>query len=112
MPTLQNRLPNSIAMMELSERRGDVESASPPLYPHLKRHREVLVVACAVCVLAFLLTEIPGGHVAIRGLPQFPLPETCALRMWLGLRCPGCGLTRSIIHLAEGDWPSSWHAHR
>jgi hypothetical protein len=99
-------------MMELSERRAGAESASLRLDPRLKRNREMLVVACAACVLAFLLTEIPGGHVAIRGLPQFPLPETCALRMWLGLRCPGCGLTRSIIHLAEGDWLSSWHAHR
>ena len=28
------------------------------------------------------------------------------------MRCPGCGLTRSIIHLAEGNWLASWHDHR
>ena len=63
-------------------------------------------------LLAFLLHELPDGRVAVRGLPQFPLPQTCASRAWLGLRCPGCGLTRSIIHLAEGDWQASWRDHR
>jgi hypothetical protein len=78
----------------------------------LERHRNVLAIACGVCLLAFLLQEMPGGRVTLRGLPQFPLPQTCASRIWLGLRCPGCGLTRSIIHLAEGDWQASWRAHR
>jgi hypothetical protein len=72
----------------------------------------MLAIACAVCLLAFLLEEIPGGQVAVRGLPEFPLPQTCGSRMWLGLRCPGCGLTRSILHLAEFDWQASWRAHR
>jgi hypothetical protein len=76
------------------------------------RHRQMLVIACVVWVLAFLLVEVPGGRVAVRGFSRFPLPETCASRTWLGVKCPGCGLTRSIIHLAEGDWRASWHAHR
>ena len=67
---------------------------------------------CAVWLLAFLLHELPDGRVALRGLPQFPLPQTCMSRALLGLRCPGCGLTRSIIHLAQGDWRESWHDHR
>jgi hypothetical protein len=78
----------------------------------VQRHREVLATACAVWVLAFALHELPDGRVALRGFPQVPLPQACASRSWFGVRCPGCGLTRSIIHLAEGDWWSSWHAHR
>jgi hypothetical protein len=78
----------------------------------VRRHQEVLAIACVVWVLAFALHEIPDGRVAIRGLPQLALPQTCASRSWFGVRCPGCGLTRSIIHLAEGDWWASWHAHR
>jgi hypothetical protein len=77
-----------------------------------KHHRNVLAIACGVCLLALLLQEVPGGRVALRGLPQFPLPQACASRIWLGLGCPGCGLTRSIIHLAQGDWQASWRAHR
>jgi Protein of unknown function (DUF2752) len=80
--------------------------------PLIGRHREVLVIACVVWVLAFLLVEVPGGRVAVRGFSQFPLPETCTSRTWLGVKCPGCGLTRSIVHMAEGDWRASWHAHR
>jgi hypothetical protein len=78
----------------------------------VRRHRQVLGIACAVWVLAFALEELPDGRVAFRGLPQIPLPQTCASRVWFGLRCPGCGLTRSIIHVAEGDWGASWHDHR
>ena len=33
-------------------------------------------------------------------------------RTLLGVRCPGCGLTRSFIHLAEGDWRAAWQCHR
>jgi O-antigen ligase len=77
-----------------------------------RRHREVLAIACTVWLLAFLLREGPNGRVAVRGLAQFPLPQTCASRVIFGMRCPGCGLTRSIIHVAEGDWRASWHDHR
>jgi hypothetical protein len=78
----------------------------------VRRHREVLAIACLVWLLAFLLHVLPDGRVAVRGVSQFPLPQTCASRAWLGLRCPGCGLTRSMIHLAEGNWRASWHDHR
>jgi hypothetical protein len=78
----------------------------------LTRHRQVLAIACAVSVLAFALQELPDGRVAIRGFPSIPLPQTCGSRTWLGITCPGCGLTRSIIHLAEGDWKASWSSHR
>lgn len=35
-------------------------------------------------------------------LGGFGIPM-CAMRDVLGLPCPGCGLTRSFIHLAHGD---------
>jgi hypothetical protein len=78
----------------------------------LRHHRRVLAIACAVWVLAFALEEVPDGRVSVRGLPQIPLPQTCASRIWFGMRCPGCGLTRSVIHLAHWDWKSSWRSHR
>ena len=76
----------------------------------IRRHREVLAVAFIVAVLAFVLVEVPGGRVAFRGLREYPLPPSCVSRSLFGLNCPGCGLTRSIIHLAEGDWSASWRA--
>jgi hypothetical protein len=78
----------------------------------VRRHRQVLAIACAVWVLAFALEELPDGRISFRGLRQIPLPQICASRAWFGLRCPGCGLTRAIIHVAEGDWGASWQDHR
>jgi hypothetical protein len=101
----------------LSDSRDMNEAAAPraevPARARLvRRHREVLAAACAVWILAFALHELPDGRVAVRGVPQAPLPQTCASRAFFGIRCPGCGLTRSIIHVAEGDWRASWRAHR
>jgi Protein of unknown function (DUF2752) len=78
----------------------------------IRRHRQILLIAGAVAALAFALTELPDGRVAFRGIRWIPLPQTCYSRSWLGLKCPGCGLTRSIIHLAEGDFGASWRSHR
>jgi hypothetical protein len=110
MSPLQNGLSNTVAMSERVERPED--GVRCRANGQTKGHLNVLTIACAVWLLAFLLHELPDGRVAVRGLPQFPLPQTCASRALLGLRCPGCGLTRSIIHLADGDWPASWHDHR
>ena len=76
------------------------------------RHREVLIVCSIVVVLAFLLEVLPDQRVAFRGWEQYPLPPMCRSREWFGLSCPGCGLTRSIVHLAHADWRSSIRLHR
>jgi uncharacterized protein DUF2752 len=83
--------------------------ASPSQVRH---HRHMLVIACTVMVLAFELVEVADGRVAVRGFARYPLPESCLSRSLFGLNCPGCGLTRSVIHLAGGDWRASWRSHR
>jgi hypothetical protein len=110
MSPLQDGVSTSAAITELPLEEEDDSAAR--VRRQVKRHREVLLVSCAVWLLAFLLHELPNGRVAVRSLPQFPLPQTCMSRALLGVRCPGCGLTRSIIHLAHGDWRESWHDHR
>jgi hypothetical protein len=110
MPSLQDGVSDSTLIVELPLEAED--DAPARARRRAKRHREVLFISCVVWLLAFLLHELPDGRVAVRGLPQFPLPQTCMSRAILGLRCPGCGLTRSIIHLGEGDWRASWHDHR
>ena len=76
-----------------------------------RRHREMLVISLAVVGLAFLLEVHADQRVAFRFLPDWPLPETCPSRTIFHFNCPGCGLTRSFVHLAHGDWRASWNIH-
>jgi hypothetical protein len=77
-----------------------------------KRHREMLTIAVTVIVLAFLLEVHSDQRVAFSMLPQWPLPETCPSRSLLHVECPGCGLTRSFVHLAHGNWCAAWNVNR
>jgi len=77
-----------------------------------RRHREMLLVAAAVVLLAPLLEVCPDQRVAFSLLPAWPLPETCPSRSLFHIDCPGCGLTRSLIYLAHGDPAASWRIHR
>lgn len=40
------------------------------------------------------------------------LPPMCGMKMSTGLPCPGCGLTRSWVLLAHGDFAGSLALHR
>jgi hypothetical protein len=77
-----------------------------------RRHRLMLLVCSACLLLALLLKVRPDQRVEFAWAPGIPLPHTCVSRAWFGVECPGCGLTRSAIHLVHGDWRSSLAAHR
>lgn len=77
-----------------------------------KRHRSMLWIATTVVVLSFVMQVKGETQVAFRGLLGFPLPELCGSRALFGIECPGCGMTRSILSLARGDWERSLEFHR
>jgi hypothetical protein len=77
-----------------------------------RRHREMLVISSLVVILAILLQVRPDGRVQFWLAPGLPLPESCPSYAYFGVKCPGCGLTRSFIYLAHGSWAESWHVHR
>jgi len=77
-----------------------------------RHHRSMLWMSTAVVLLAFALKNSENDRVAFRWLSNHPLPHSCVSRTWFGLECPGCGLTRSFIHFAEGDVPASFQIHR
>jgi hypothetical protein len=89
-----------------------VSDVSSGTASRVQRHRQMLAVAGAVVVLAFLLEVHPDQRVAFRLFPSWPLPETCPSRSLFHIECPGCGLTRSFVHLAHGDWTKSLAIHR
>ena len=76
------------------------------------RHWTMLLISCGVMALAFVLEVRPDQRVALPSASQYPMPETCMSRQLFGLHCPGCGLTRSLIYLAHGDWQTSLAMHR
>ena len=66
------------------------------------------VLVIAIIVLAFWLRIDAKEYVVVPWL-NIALPQTCMFRNMTSLNCPGCGLTRSFISLADGHWQQSWH---
>jgi hypothetical protein len=77
-----------------------------------QRHGFFLALAAMIAVLAWALEVRPDERVAFRGFSQWPLPHSCYSRAVFGVPCPGCGLTRSFVYLARGDWQAAWQEHR
>lgn len=76
-----------------------------------QRDREMLVIACLVLIASILLDVNADGNVFPQIFPSVILPPLCLTRELFGISCPGCGLTRSFIHLAHFHWNASWEAH-
>ncbi len=70
-------------------------------------HLVILFGAMAVFVVARCLQLQDATHVRLAGT-SWVLPELCSVRRWLGVPCPGCGLTRSFVCLARGDLAAAW----
>jgi hypothetical protein len=52
----------------------------------------------------------PSGDAITVG--RFTVPSVCTFRQATGFPCPGCGLTRSVVAAAHGDWSASYTYHR
>jgi len=77
-----------------------------------RHHVELLLLSTAAISLSFLLIVRPDQRVAFRHLEDYPIPETCVPKACFGITCPACGLTRSLIFLAQGDLIASQQMHR
>ena len=78
----------------------------------MRRHGQMLAIACAILVLSLLLQVRSDDHAAFCFLPDWPIPSSCPSQVIFGVDCPGCGLTRSFIHMAHGDWHRAFAKHR
>ena len=72
------------------------------------RSEQLWILAMAVTALvgSFVLQPAPNGglHLPIRIYDAQPtIPGTCFFKLTTGLPCPGCGLTRSFVHVANGN---------
>lgn len=75
-------------------------------------HWLMLAGSVTIVVLACLLQIRPDQRIQLRWGPPLPLPELCASKVYWGIECPGCGLTRSCISLARGDFWQAWYLNR
>ena len=72
----------------------------------------MLLICCLVLAAAPLLKVLPNERVAVRGSDSLVLPPSCPSREIFDVNCPGCGLTRSFVYIAHGDWDSSLRVNR
>ena len=77
-----------------------------------RRHWEMLAVGIGVITLAFSFRLSGTGSVEAPLGDGLQLPPLCMSRAWFNVECPGCGLTRSFVALAEGDFARSFSFHR
>ena len=73
--------------------------------------RTILTLAVLVVTAAFML-DVEENGVRLAVWPGLMLPESCLSRTLVGIDCPGCGLTRSFVHLAEGNLSESLTSNR
>lgn len=76
------------------------------------RHLTMLVLGMVVLAMSFLLSVHGAGAEGYVTWGGFELPPMCGSRFWFGVECPGCGLTRSFIAIAQGSLSRSWEFHR
>ncbi|MGA2501766.1 MAG: DUF2752 domain-containing protein [Tepidisphaeraceae bacterium] len=75
-------------------------------------HRVMLLVSCGVIAASLVFEVRPDQRVILPWIPGLPLPASCLSKTLFHVDCPGCGLTRSFIHLAHGRFAQSIALHR
>ena len=72
-----------------------------------------MMLLCAAIVLLSVILRVDGhGGVLLPYTEGPPLPGSCVLRSVFGVDCPTCGLTRSFIALADGEFARAFAFHR
>lgn len=62
-------------------------------------------------LLAAALLRVGGGRQVLLPWVDVAIPETCAMYARTGFDCPGCGLTRSFIHIAHARPWVAWQVN-
>lgn len=71
-------------------------------------HAGLLVISLLVLVLSIAMRTSGEEHVFLPGFRQ-PVPGTCVSKTFLGVECPGCGMTRCFISMGHGQLGRAWH---
>lgn len=70
-------------------------------------HR-VILISCVLILAAAFVFDVDNGGLMLFG---YHPPSTCALRNIFGVKCPFCGMTRSVCATAHGQLRSAFRLH-
>ncbi|QDV49790.1 hypothetical protein Enr17x_18110 [Gimesia fumaroli] len=107
--TQKNQLPDEL---DETHEEIDEEYLQARIRVFRKRQRVMLGFSIFVILAAFSMSTLDTGKVEVSWFPQLPIPELCGSRAIFGVSCPGCGLTRSFIALADGNLAASFQQNR
>ena len=71
-------------------------------------HVAIFVVAVIVLLMSFSMTLVERELVFLPGFSK-PLPESCTAKLYFGIDCPACGLTRAFISISSGKFSDAWN---
>lgn len=69
-------------------------------------HGIILVVSMGIILLSFILKTNDSNLVFLPCVAT-PLPESCFTKLYWGMDCPGCGMTRAMIRISHGEFRSA-----
>lgn len=105
---LEKKLVASPAASEVAPGALHVEPPPRLWLGHTDAIAAVWLLGSLVCIgLAPCMSVGANRRVYLLGWSQ-PIPELCMAYSRFGIDCPGCGLTRTFVHLAHGQLTSAW----
>ncbi len=66
-------------------------------------HGIILTGALIIMLLSFFLRVNDSNQVLVPGISR-PIPESCLTKMYWGIDCPGCGMSRAFICISAGQF--------
>jgi len=97
------------AVFEVIEDRSAEETIRSKLRD---RHWTMLILSTLVLAVSLAVSVRGSGEAGAVTWLGIELPVLCGSRAWFGIECPGCGLTRSFVALAAGDFTEAYRFHR
>lgn len=80
----------------------------PPRRPLSRTVCLIWLLSISAILFASRILQVGPERTVVVPVVDRALPETCAMYSRFGVDCPGCGLTRSFIHLSHGNLAAAW----
>jgi hypothetical protein len=78
--------------------------------PRVRLGYESLLFFGSIAIVGLSVSLTPGPEAL--DLFGLTLPPMCAYKLFLGLNCLGCGLTRSFTYMGHLELAAAWEMHR